>query len=63
MIQVCSNPSNFVAHRFFELSAWKGVLEKAQITASDSLWAIKRLVDFGLMQIIDDKVRRINGRD
>jgi hypothetical protein len=41
MIQACHRPSNFVAQRFFELPT--GFPEKAQITASDSLWAIKRL--------------------
>jgi hypothetical protein len=61
MIPAYNGPPNFAAQRVFEIVT--SLPGKQQITASDSLLAIKRLVDFGLMQIIDDKVRKISGRD
>jgi hypothetical protein len=61
MIQIFNRLPNFAVQRVFEMVTL--AFGKQQTATSDSWWAIKRLVDFGLMQIIDDKVRRISGRD
>ncbi len=42
MIQACNSPSKFAAQRFFELLTGPPS-KKREITASDSLGAIKRL--------------------
>jgi hypothetical protein len=62
MIQAYNGPPKFAAQRVFEIVTL-APLGKQQTATSDSWRAIKCIVDFGLMQIIDDKVRRISGRD